>query len=170
MPLNARESSTALFVRGLTNLKSILKKAEAHATEKSIDPSELFNARLAGDMNDLATQVHWAAEGAKLAAARLIGAEIAPGASDAKTFTDLHARIDDAITYLESLSTKDLEAGMDKSIELKHRGGSKTFVGSAFLFEFAIPSFYFHMTTAYGILRAKEVELTKGDFLGRVMG
>jgi hypothetical protein len=166
MPLTAHDLSVAAFVRGLNNLKSLLMKGEAYASASGIDAAELLKAQLAGDMYNLAVQVHWAAEGAKLAAARLAGIETTPLAEAAKTFEGLYERIDAAVAHLGSFKATDLEAGLGRTIEMRHRDRSMTFTGGQFLAEFAIPSFFFHVTTAYGILRHKGVPITKGDFLG----
>ncbi len=166
MPLTAHDLSVAVFARGLTNLKAMLTKGEAYASASGIDPRELLDARLAADMYTLAVQVHWACEGTKLAVARLVGATATPSAGDAKTFAELHEQIDHTIAHLRGPSPDDLEAGLDRVIEIEHRGATTKQKGSAFLLEFAIPSFFFHVTTAYGILRHKGVELTKGHFLG----
>jgi len=166
MSLSAYDLSAGMFARGLTGLKTVLAKGEAHAAASGKPTGELIDARLATDMNNLAVQVHWATEGAKLATARLLGAAPTVSPNDAKTFADFQQRIDATIAYLSSLAPKDLEAGLDRVIELEHRGGSKKFTGSQFLVEFAIPNFFFHVTTAYAILRHEGVELTKGDFMG----
>ena len=145
----------------------MLTKAEAHAAASGSGDSALIAAQLAADMNNLGVQVHWATEGANLAMARLLGvAPPVPSANDAKSLADLKQRIDTTITHLSALSPRDLEAGLERVIEIQHRGASKQWSGGEFLVEFAIPSFFFHVTTAYGILRHKGVELTKGDFLG----
>jgi uncharacterized protein len=166
MPLNAHDVSVALFVRGLVNLRLVLSKAEAHAAVSGMNPLELIDAQLAPDMFKLGAQVHWAAEGAKLAVARLLGAAAVPATGEARSFAELFERIDTTITHLRAFAPQDLEAGLARSIEIEHRGGSMKFSGVQFLTEFAIPSFYFHVTTAYSILRFKGVEITKGDFLG----
>jgi hypothetical protein len=167
MSLSAYDLSAGLFVRGLANLKGMLTKGEAHAAVSGSGDAALIGAQLAADMNNLGVQVHWAAEGAKLAVARLLGAAAAaPSANDAGTLAELNQRIDGAITYLSAVAPRDLEAGLDRVIEIQHRGGSKQFTGSQFLVEFAIPNFFFHVTTAYAILRHQGVELTKGDFMG----
>jgi hypothetical protein len=166
MPLDAHDLSVALFVRGLNNLKTLLSKAEAHAAVSGTDPLELIDAQLAPDMFKLGVQVHWAAEGAKLAVARLLGVPAAPATGEARSFAELFQRIDTTVAHLRALAPEDLEAGLARTIEIEHRGGSMKFSGGQFLTEFAIPSFYFHLTTAYGILRFKGVEITKGDFLG----
>jgi hypothetical protein len=166
MSLKAFDLSAGLFVRGLANLKALLKKAEAHAAASGMDPAELIDAQLAPGMHNLALQVHWAAEGAKLAVGRLLGAPTAPSANEAKSFADMQQRLDTTIGYLGAVAPGDLEAGLTRAIEIEHRGGSLKFTGDQFLVEFAIPNFFFHLTTAYGLLRFKGVEVTKGDFLG----
>lgn len=166
MPLTAHDFSVGLFVRGLTNLKAILKKGDAHASASGVDPRELLDARLAGDMYTLAVQVHWACEGAKLAVARLVGAPATPSAGEATSFDDLYERIDRTIDDLREVSPTAVDAGLERVIEMEHRGSTTKQAGSQFLVEFAIPSFFFHVTTAYGILRHNGVELTKGQFLG----
>ncbi|HEX4340724.1 MAG TPA: DUF1993 domain-containing protein [Polyangiaceae bacterium] len=164
--MKAFDVSAGMFVRGLGNLKTMLDKAEAHATATGIEPRALLGAQLAGDMNDLASQVHWASEGAKLAVHRLLGSSFAPAAAAAQSFADLHERIDAALAALRAVDPDALEAGLARTIELPHRGATKTFTGERFLTEFAIPNFFFHFTTAYAILRHNGVPLQKGDFLG----
>jgi hypothetical protein len=166
--MKAFDLSVGVFVRGLTNLKVQLRKGEAHASSSGVDPGSLMTAKLADDMYNLAVQVHWAGEGAKLAVHRLLGVAIAstPPAEEAKTFAELHERIDAVIAYLGTVDPEALEAGLDRTIEIPHRGGSKVFRGDRFLTEFAIPSFFFHLTTAYAILRHEGVPLQKGDFVG----
>jgi uncharacterized protein len=166
MPVNAHDVSVGLFVRGLVNLKSVLSKAEAHAAVSGMNPLELIDAQLAPDMFKLGVQVHWAAEGAKLAAARLLGAAAVPASGEARSFAELQQHIATTLAHLRAIAPEDLEAGLARSIEIEHRGGSLKFSGAQFLTEFAIPNFYFHLTTAYGILRFKGVPITKGDFLG----
>ncbi|HEY3668384.1 MAG TPA: DUF1993 domain-containing protein [Polyangiaceae bacterium] len=166
MSLSAYELSAGLFARGLTGLKTVLKKGEAHAAVSGRASAELIEAQLAADMNDLAAQVHWAEAGAKLAIARLLGAEPVVSPNNAKSFADFQQRIDTTIAYLSSLAAQDLEAALERVIDIEHRGRSKRFTGSQFLVEFAIPSFFFHLTTAYAILRHQGVELTKGDLMG----
>jgi hypothetical protein len=144
-----------------------LTKAETHVAAHGSGDAALIEAQLAANMNNLGVQVHWAAEGAKLAIARLLGVAAAvPSENDAKSLADLKQRLDTTITYLSALAPRELEAGLDRVIEMQHRAVSKQFSGGQFLVEFAIPNFFFHMATAYGILRHQGVELTKGDFLG----
>jgi hypothetical protein len=180
MPVNVYDQSAGLFVRGLTNLKTLLTKAEAHAAGSGSGEAALLEAQLAAEdrvrgvashprdlhMYTLAAQVHWAAEGAKLAIQRLLGASSVPAANDEKSFADLHQRLDATIAYLREIAPIDLEAGVDRAIVIEHGRGSRSCSGGQFLLEFAIPHFFYHVTTAYGILRNQGVQLTMGDFLG----
>jgi len=157
--LQGFDCSAAVFVRGLTNLKTILTKGEAHGTK--------LTASLAPGMQDLAAQVHWASEGSKLALDRVLGVSQAPAAApNATTFAELHASIDGVIAYLEAIDPAALEAALDRTIELPMRGRTKSFRGDRFLLEFALPNFFFHLTLAYAILRSEGVPLDKGDFMG----
>jgi hypothetical protein len=165
--MNAFDLSAGVFVRGLTNLKAQLTKAEDTG-------SSLLEARLGpevpgshpADLHQytLAAHVHWAAEGARLAIAQLLGEAAEPAPSDAKSFGDLHRKLDATIAYLRAIAPSALEAGLERTIE--HRRGSIRASGSQFLTAFAIPHFYYHLTTTYGILRNQGVRLTMGDFLG----
>ena len=155
------DASVGLFVRGLTNLKVLLTKGEAHASSRS-----LLDARLADDMYTLATQAHWAAEGAKLAVHKLLGVAPTPLAQEGKSFAEIHTRIDETIALLTASDPAALEAGLERTIGLPVRGEIKELRGDRFLLEFAIPTFYFHLTAAYAILRHEGVNVHKGDFLG----
>ncbi|WP_375758738.1 DUF1993 family protein [Corallococcus exercitus] len=181
MPLNSYDLSAGLFIRGLTNLKAQLTKAEDHAAASGRDEAALLDARLAEEglvrgaagnapmdlhMYTLAAQVHWAAEGARLAMAQLLGAPSVPAANDARSFANLHQRLDATIAYLREIASGDLEAGLEREIVIEHRRGSMRSKGSQFLIAFAIPHFFYHVTAAYGILRNQGVQLTMGDFLG----
>jgi uncharacterized protein len=168
MPLNAHEASVRVFVRGLTSLKVLLTKGEAHATATGFAPAELLGAELAPGMYGLAEQVHWAAQGAQIAVNRRIGATVAPPvpADQAKSFAELHRRADAALTVLGTVDGAALEVGLARTIEIAHRGSSTQYTGTQFLQQLAVPSFFFHLTIAYAILRHKGVPLTKGDFLG----
>jgi hypothetical protein len=178
MSLNAYDLSAGLFIRGLTNLKNQLAKTEEHAAATGSGEVALLDARLGPaegapglaprDLHryTLADQVHWAAEGAKLAITQLLGARPVPTANDAKSFAALHQRIDATIAYLGKVSSNDLESGLDRTIVIEHPRGSTRASGRQFLLAFAIPHFFYHVTTAYGILRNQGVPLTMSDFLG----
>ena len=169
--------SAGLFIRGLTNLKTQLTKAEDHVAASGISEAALLDARLATEsgtsyspadlhMFTLAAQIHWAAEGAKVSIGQLLGAPPAPTANDAKSFADLHQHLDATIAYLREIALGDLEPGLDRTIVIEQRRGSTRSSGSQFLIALAIPHFFYHVTTAYSILRNQGVQLTMGDFLG----
>jgi hypothetical protein len=176
--LNAYDLSAGVFVRGLTNLKMQLMKAEADAIAGGTDAAALLDARLerdadvAGDTrHDLHTyplvaHVQWAAEGARLAIAMVLGAPAVPAPSEAKSFSDLYQRIDATIADLREVAASDIEAGLDRPVVIEHRHGSVSADGSQFLLGFAIPHFFYHVTAAYSNLRGQGVQLTMGDFLG----
>lgn len=177
---NAYDLSAGVFVRGLTNLKTQLTKAEDHVAATGIGEAALLDAQLDAEarrrgavsapsdlhMFTLTAQVHWAAEGARMAIGQLLGTPLTPTANNAKSFADLHQHLDTTITYLRETQPGDLEAGLDRTIVIEHPRGSTRASGSQFLLAFAIPHFYYHVTSAYGILRNQGVKLTMGDFLG----
>jgi hypothetical protein len=180
---DAHDVSVGVFVRGLTNLKAQLTKAEDHAVATGSGEATLLDAQLAANggvrvpgvpgnaSNDLhtytlAAHVHWSAEGARLAIAHLLGAPFGPATTDAKSFAELHQRVDATITHLQDVARSDLEAGLDRTVAIEHRHGSVRSTGAQFLLAFAIPHFFYHVTTAYGIMRNEGVQLTMGDFLG----
>ncbi|MEO7702146.1 MAG: DUF1993 domain-containing protein [Opitutus sp.] len=179
MSLNAYDLSAGVFVRGLTNLKLQLTKAEDHAAARGGGEAALLDARLGAEtqgvasdtrydlhMYTLADHVHWATEGASLAIARLLGASPEPAVNDAKCFADLHRRLDAVIWYLREIAPNDLAAGLDRVIVMDHRHGSTRARGDLFLLAYATPHFFYHLTTAYGILRNQGVQLRMSDFLG----
>ncbi len=178
---DAYELSAGLFVRGLSNLEAQLTKAEHHVAATGSSEAALLGAQLGGrgrvpgvlsnaaadlHMYTLAAHVHWAAEGAKLAIAQLLDAPVVPAENDAASFAQLRQRLDATIEHLRELARSDLEAGLDRMVLIEHRHGSMRSSGSQFLIAFAIPHFFYHLTTAYGILRNEGVQLTMGDFLG----
>jgi hypothetical protein len=175
--IDTYDLSAGVFIRGLTNLKAQLAKAADHVAASGISETALLDARLATadvasahpadlHMYTLAAQVHWAAEGAKLAMGQLLGAPLAPTANDAKIFADLHQHLDATIAYFREIAPSDLEAGLDRTIVIENRRGSVRSSGRQFLLALAIPHFFYHMTSAYGILRNQGVQLTMSDFLG----
>ena len=176
MSLSPHDASVGVFVRGLSNLKAQLTKAEAHAAASGADASALLHARLPQaarsdaphDLHSytLAAQAHWATEGARLAIARIVGARAVPVASSATSFADLHQRIDATIADLREISAADIEAGLGRTIVVEHRHGAVSADGGRFLLGYAIPHFFYHITTAYDILRSAGVPLTMGDYLG----
>jgi hypothetical protein len=156
-----------VFSRQLANLKTILEKAAAHAEQRKIDPAVLVAGRLFPDMLPLSKQVQIATDHAKGAAARLVGLEPPKYEDTETTFTELIARIAKTIAYLESFSIAQFDGADERTVSLTMRGNTLTFGGTEYLVRYALPNFYFHVTTAYAILRHSGVEIGKGDFLGK---
>jgi len=166
MKISLYQVSVPTFTRMLNNLAAVLDRGAAHAEAKKIDPSVLINARLYPDMLPLARQVQIAGDTAKGATARLAGLEPPKYEDTETTFADLKARVQKTISYLNTFKPEQIDGSEDKTITLQVRGNSVTHQGMPYLLNQAIPNFYFHVTTAYDILRHCGVELGKADFLG----
>jgi hypothetical protein len=160
--------SAPVFVRMLRNLDGVLDKAAAHAAARKIDPSVLVNARLFPDMFPLTAQVRIAGDFAKGAVARLTGHEPPKYEDNEVTFDDLKARIAKTVAYVESFKPEQFEGAETRTVTMKMRGEDKSFDGLTYLANIVLPNFYFHVTTAYDILRHNGVELGKRDFVGPV--
>ena len=152
--------------RMLTNLSSILKKGEEHADTKKIDHSVFLNARLAPDMYPLTRQVQIATDMSKSGAARLAGVEIPKYEDNEATFADLQARISKTLAFIDTIKAEQLAGSEARDIVISVRGTSLEFKGQAYLLNWVNPNVYFHVTTAYNILRHNGVELGKPDYLG----
>ena len=166
MPLSMYQASIPVLERVLGNLSAMLDKAAAHAEAKKIDPAVFITARLAPDMFALARQVQIATDAAKGCAARLAGIEIPSYADTEATFPELKARIAKTVAFLKSVGQTQVDGSEERTITLKIRGKDTSLTGQAYLLTFALPNFYFHVTTAYDILRHNGVELGKMDYLG----
>ena len=165
MPISMYQASVPVLSHGLTTLAAILRKGEAHAQETGVDPASLVEMRLAPDMLPLAGQVQRASDTSKLALERLTGRPSPKMEDNEKTFADLYARIDKTKAFIDSFDEAALEGCDSKTVELKVRQGAMTFTGASYLLTFALPNFFFHLTTAYDILRHKGVPLGKMDYL-----
>jgi hypothetical protein len=166
MTLTIHQASVPVFTQGLKGLKGVLAKAAAHVDAKKLDPDALLKARLYPDMFPLLRQAQIATDFAKGCAARLAGEEV-PAWDDVETsFDGLIARVDRAIAYVEGLDPAKFEGAEDRDITLVRRGETSVVKGLAYLQGQAQPNFFFHLTTAYAILRKNGVEIGKRDFLG----
>ncbi len=164
--LSMYQASIPVFRQKLDCLAAILKKAEAHAAEKKIDPSVLLQTRLFPDMFPLVRQVQITADTAKGGAANLAGVE-APRFEDVETtFAELADRIQRTQRYIGGFRPEQIDDTEDKDINVTLGGHKITFKGRQYLLGFVMPNFYFHLTTAYAILRHSGVEVGKRDFLG----
>ena len=167
MTISMYQASAPRFVNILRNLSAIIDKAEAHCAAKKIEPSALTTARLYPDMFPFTRQVQIACDTAKGAVARLAGVDIPKHEDTEQTFAELKARIAKAIDFVESVSAGKIDGSEDKEIVLQMRSGERRFKGMQYLLGHAYPNFYFHVTTAYNILRHNGVEVGKADFIGK---
>jgi hypothetical protein len=166
MPLTMYQASVPVYGRLLRNLAGILDKAAAHAAAKKIDPAILMSARLYPTMWSVAEQVRAACNHATRGPARLTGTP--PPAFDGKdaTFDDLKARIAWAIAFAEGIPESAFEGAEDREIVFPTGDTERRLSGRDYLLGFSMPNFYFHVTTAYDILRHNGVPLKKDDFIG----
>lgn len=166
MTISMYQASAPRFVNTLKNLAAILDKAQAHCEARKIDPLVLSAARLYPDMFALARQVQIACDNAKGAAARLAGVEVPKHEDSEQTFAELKARIAKTIAFIETLKPAQIDGSEDRDIALKLGAREVQWKGMQYLLGFALPNFYFHVVTAYDILRHNGVELAKRDYIG----
>ena len=164
MTFTLKDASAPIFVRGLTNLSNLIDTAIA----AGLDEGELMQARLAPDMKPFADQVRMASFSGRSCVARLTG-QAWPKTADAEaTLAELKETIALSIAFIEGVNPVAFEGGETRRIELRFPGVELDFEGAGYLTSFAIPNFYFHVTTAYAILRHRGVALGKRDFLGQL--
>ena len=166
MKISMYQMTVPVFVRFLNNLKAILEKGEAFAKARDIEPEVLLTSRLAPDMFPLSRQIQIACDLAKRCVERLAGLEVVSVADNEKTFSEFHDRINNTIRFLESIKPEQLENSAEKMITIKLRDATHEFKGLDLALLFSTPNVYFHVTTAYNILRHNGVELGKKDFIG----
>jgi hypothetical protein len=166
MSISMYQASAPRFANTLKNLAAILDKAKAHAEAKKIDEQVLTSMRLYPDMLALARQVQIACDTAKGAVARLAGVDIPKHEDTEKTFDELKERIAKTLAFIATLKAAQIDGTEDKEIVLKLQGKDVPSRGMQYLLGRAWPNFYFHVTTAYNILRHNGVEIGKGDFIG----
>jgi hypothetical protein len=166
MSISMYQASAPRFANMLGNLSALLDKAQAHCEAKKVDPLVLTAWRLAPDMFPLSRQVQIACDSAKGAVARLAGAEIPKHEDTEKTFAELKERIAKTVDFIKGFKPAQIDGSEEKDILMKLQGRDVTFKGMQYLLGFAYPNFYFHVTTAYAILRHNGVEIGKRDFIG----
>lgn len=167
MSISMYKASTPVFLRMLGNLDQLLERAGVYAKERNFDPNLLVASRLAPDMLPLSAQIQFASDTAKGTAARLSGGAPPSMADTEATLADLHTRIAKTVDYLKSVPADAIDGSEEREVILKTPGGDLPFKGLQYLTGFAMPNFFFHVTTAYAILRHNGVPLGKMDFLGR---
>ena len=166
MAISMYQASVPAFLHMLKALSAVLDKGAAHAGATGIDPAELIKARLAPDMLPLSSQVQIASDNAKGATGRLSGREIPKFEDFESTFDELKARIAKTVDFISSVGAGEIDGSEEKEIVLTIGGNPMTFTGQSYLINFALPNFYFHVTTAYDILRHKGVPIGKRDYMG----
>jgi len=160
-------ASIPVFRQMLGALQDILAKTEAHATARKIEPDALLQARLFPDMFPMARQVLIACDFAKGVAARLAGVEVPKMEDNEQTFAELQARIDTVLTFIGGLdATQFADAATREIVTQAGTPKEKRFTGQSYLFNYGLPHFFFHTTTAYALLRHNGVPVGKKDYVG----
>lgn len=168
MPITMYDIAVPSFTKHLEALDAMIDKAQAYVDAKKIDPNAILTARLYPDMYTLTKQVQSACDFAKLSVARLAGVTPPVHDDSEKTFADLKRRIAETLAVLAAAKPEAMEAAIDREITIKAGPREMTFTGREYLLHFALPNFYFHAATAYGILRHNGVEIGKRDFMRRM--
>lgn len=168
MAISMYQVSVPVFIKTLGNLSAILDKAAAFAAAKKVDHSVLLAYRLAPDMLPMVRQVQIACDFAKGATSRLAGVEVPSWEDNEKTIDDLKARIAKTIDYCKGFKPAQIDGSEELDINVKVAGNPVTYKGQPYLLHSVLPNFFFHVTTAYDILRHCGVEIGKRDFIGQV--
>ena len=164
------QATVPVFQQTLGALEAIIEKTVAHAAAHKIDSAVLLGCRLRPDMLPFVRQCQIVCDNAKNMAARLAGVEPPRFEDNEASFDDIKARIRKTLDYIATVNAEDIEAGADREIVFPVGPNKMKMKGMDYIFHFALPNFYFHFTTAYGILRHNGVDIGKRDFLGAVVG
>lgn len=168
MKISMYEASVPTFLHTLRSLKAILEKGVAHAEARKYEPALLATTRLAPDMFPLTRQVQIASDAAKSAAARLAGVDPPKFEDNETTMAELIARVDKTIDYLQGFKAEQIDGSEERTIKIPTARQTFTFPGLVYLRHWALPNFFFHVTTAYALLRHSGVDIGKADYLGGV--
>ena len=166
--LSLYDVSVPLFIRARENLDAILDKGAAFFAEQERAESELSGSRLIADMHPLTAQIQRASDTAKGVVTRVGGADNVPMADEEKTIDDLKARIAKTIAVLKSADRAAFDDKEDATVEIVTPSRTLVFTGKSYILEFCIPNFFFHVTTAYALLRKEGVPIGKMDYLGAI--
>jgi uncharacterized protein len=167
MTISMYEASVPQLMRSLNNLSTILEKGAAHAEANKIDPVVLLNSRLYPDMLPLAKQVQIASDIARRGVARLAGLDAPKIEDNEVSFAELIDRLKQVTAYLAEFNSAQIDGSEARSITLPVGKETMNFEGLPYLLYFILPNVYFHVTTAYAILRHSGVEIGKKDYLGK---
>lgn len=168
MSLSLYQTTVPVFKQMLLALGDVLKKAESQAHDRQYDPANLLQTRLFPDMLSFVRQVQIACDFAKSVPARIAGIEVASYEDSEQSFAELQERITKTVAVLDAMTVEQFEGGADKSIVL--RPGTpkeKTLTGQDYVLHYGLPQFFFHVTTAYNLLRHNGVAIGKKDFMGK---
>jgi hypothetical protein len=165
--ISMHQASAPRFANTLRNLSAILDKAQAHCEAKKVDPAVMAGMRLVADMFPLSRQVQIACDTAKGAVARLAGVEVPKHDDTEQTLVELKQRIAKTIDFVLSVAPDKIDGSEERAVTLRLGGKDVTYDGLQYLLGHAYPNFYFHVTTAYDILRANGVDLGKRDYIGK---
>ncbi|KAF6240228.1 hypothetical protein HO173_001839 [Letharia columbiana] len=169
MPLSLYDITVPVFIRGLTNLSAILSKGSTYADAQNLPPAHLLEARLIEDMAALPYQIQRVSDHAKDSAARLAGVEAVPMPDDETTFEELQTRIQKTIDFLKTVPEDGMDGKEEEEIVLNVKVATLEFTtAKSYVLDFVLPNFYFHLTTAYDILRHNGVPVGKLDYIGSV--
>lgn len=160
------EISVPVFQQMLGGLAGVLDKGQAHFAARKVDDVKALAARLYPDMLALSNQVQIASDHAKGATARLAGMEVPSWPDDEVNFDQLKARIAKTLDFIKAVKPEQMAGAETRKVVMKTRAGDREYTGQNYLLTFAMPNFYFHVTTAYNILRGCGVEIGKRDFMG----
>ncbi len=166
MAISMYQAGVEPVIHTLTALSTILDKAQAHCEARKIDPAVLIKFRLRPDMLPLSAQIQIASDMGKSMASRLAGADVPSFPDTESTFEELKARIAKTIAHIKSFTPAQIDGSTNRDIAFKAGPNELKFKGAGYVTSWVLPNFYFHVTTAYAILRHCGVELGKRDFLG----
>ena len=166
MKVSMYQASIPPITRSLNNLAAVLEKAAAHAEAKKIEPGVLVDSRLFPDMFPLAKQVQLASDISKGGSSRLAQVEPPAFEDNEKTIPELVARLKKTVAYLETLKPEQIDGSEDRTVTWKTRTSERSMQGMPYLFNHVLPNVFFHVTTAYNILRHNGLVVGKRDFLG----
>ncbi len=166
MPLSLYEISVPVMINGLENTSALLELGAAFAAESGIEEPSILKKRFWPDMMALSGQIQRASDTAKFAAVRVGQAANVPFADNEATVEDLRRRLAATAAFLRNVDPKGYEGREDARVLLPAPGGERVYTGASYLLEFALPNFWFHVTTAYDLLRSTGVPIGKRHFLG----
>ncbi len=167
MAITMYQASVPTFLQLLGGLKGVLDKAQKHAAEKKWDEATVLNLRLYPDMFTLARQVRQASEHA-FGAGRAAGVEVPQLPAIDNSWAEMQSRIDKTVDFLKGLRPNQLDGKENSQVTITQGGQQRNFRAQVYLFHLAMPNFYFHITTAYNILRSLGIDIGKRDFMGQM--